>query len=478
VDGTVLEGKSAVDESMITGESAPVPRQPGEKLTGGTVNGTGGLVMTAEHVGQDTVLAQIVRMVSQAQRSRAPVQRLADKVAAVFVPVVIVISALTFVAWLWLGPEPSLPHAVVNAVAVLVIACPCALGLATPMSVMVATGRGAHAGVLVRNAEALERLEKVDTVLVDKTGTLTEGKPRLTGIVPAAGHDEASVLALAAALERASEHPLAQAVLTAAKARGVQVPQVADFESVTGAGVRGQVDGKTVWVGNAALMRQAQVSETSLEADSARLGESGQTVIRVAVDGEMAGLLAVADPIRESTPAALSALRKSGVRIVMLTGDTRATAEAIARPLGITEFQAEVRPEDKAAAVKRFQGEGRVVAMAGDGVNDAPALAQADVGIAMGSGTDVAVESAAITLLRGDLQGLVRARTLSRATLRNIRQNLFFAFIYNALGIPLAAGLLYPFFGILLSPIIASAAMSFSSVSVIANSLRLRSLRL
>lgn len=474
VDGEVLDGRSAVDESMITGESVPVARGPGDRVTGGTVNGTGSFVMEADHVGQDTVLAQIVRLVSQAQRTRAPVQRLADRVSAIFVPTVIAIAALTFAGWLWLGPAPGLPHAVVNAVAVLVIACPCALGLATPMSVMVATGRGASAGVLVRNAEALEKLEKVDTVVVDKTGTLTEGKPTLTAIRAAGGFGEQEVLTLAAALERASEHPLAQAVLAEARRRSATLPGVAGFDSVTGQGVTGRVEGRTVAVGNAALLRAAGVDPTSLETQAASLRAEGQTVVLIAVDGRAAGVIAVADPVRESTPQALKDLRDEGLRIVMLTGDTRATAEAIARQLGITELEAEVRPEQKAEVVKRLQQEGRSVAMAGDGVNDAPALVQAEVGVAMGSGTDVAVESAAITLLRGDLRGLVRARRLSEATLRNIRQNLFFAFIYNALGIPLAAGLLYPFFGILLSPVIASAAMSFSSVSVIANSLRLR----
>ena len=478
VDGVLVDGRSVVDESMITGESAPVARAEGERVTGGTLNGTGSFVMTADHVGQDTVLARIVQLVAQAQRTRAPVQRLADRVSAIFVPVVIGVAALTFVGWLWLGAAPALPHAVVNAVAVLVIACPCALGLATPMSVMVATGKGATSGILVKNAEALERLAQVDTLVVDKTGTLTEGKPRVTAVRAMPGFSEEEVVSLAAGLERASEHPLAQAVLEEAKRRGLTLQTVTGFESVTGEGVKGAVEGWAVAVGNGALLRGAGVNPEALEADAAGLRAEGQTVVLVAVDGRPAGSLAISDPIRESTPVALEQLRAEGLRIVMLTGDTQGTAEAIARRLGITELSAQVRPEQKAEIVQRLQAEGRVVAMAGDGVNDAPALARADVGVAMGSGTDVAVESAAMTLLTGDLRALVRARRLSEATLRNIRQNLFFAFVYNALGIPLAAGLLYPFFGILLSPVIASAAMSFSSVSVIANSLRLRRVRL
>ncbi|MFP2926288.1 copper-transporting P-type ATPase [Pyxidicoccus sp. 3LG] len=505
VDGVVLEGASAVDESMVTGESLPVEKGPGDKVTGGTVNGTGSLVMRAERVGKDTLLSRIVQRVSEAQRTRAPIQRLADRVAAVFVPVVIAVAVVTAVVWGVWGPEPRLAHALVNAVAVLIIACPCALGLATPMSVMVGTGRGAQAGVLIRDAAALERLEAVDTLVVDKTGTLTEGKPSLVSVVTAPGFDEARLLKLAASLERGSEHPLAAAIVEGAKERGVTLSPVEDFRSHTGQGVTGRVDGAEVALGNTALMTArgavlspvtgnvdgaeaapvsaARPAERALDAgDLAARAESlrgeGQTVVLVSVDGRLAGLLGVADPVKASTPEALALLRQEGLRVVMLTGDNRTTAEAVARTLGISEVIAGVLPDAKGDAVRKLQKEGRVVAMAGDGVNDAPALAQADVGIAMGTGTDIAMESAGVTLVKGDLRGIVRARRLSQATLGNIRQNLFFAFIYNLLGVPLAAGVLYPFFGLLLSPIFASAAMSLSSVSVIANALRLRKVKL
>ncbi|WP_228557031.1 heavy metal translocating P-type ATPase [Myxococcus sp. AB025B] len=478
VDGEVLEGASAVDESMVTGESLPVEKSRGEKVTGGTVNGTGSLVMKAERVGKDTLLSRIVQRVSEAQRTRAPIQRLADKVAAVFVPVVIAVAVVTAVVWGVWGPEPRLAHALVNAVAVLIIACPCALGLATPMSIMVGTGRGAQAGVLIRDAAALERLEAVDTLVVDKTGTLTEGKPRLVSVVASEGIDEATLLRLAASLERGSEHPLAEAIVSGAKERGAVLTAVEDFRSETGKGVMGRVDGVEVALGNAALMSARGVEATALTARAESLRQEGQTVVLVAVSGRAAGLLGVEDPVKESTPEALSLLRQEGLRVVMLTGDSQTTAEAVARRLGISEVIAGVLPEGKGDVVKRLQQEGRVVAMAGDGVNDAPALAQAEVGIAMGTGTDIAMESAGVTLVKGDLRGIVRARRLSQGALRNIRQNLFFAFIYNLLGVPLAAGVLYPFFGLLLSPIFASAAMSLSSVSVIANALRLRRLKL
>ncbi|WP_323394202.1 heavy metal translocating P-type ATPase [Myxococcus guangdongensis] len=478
VDGEVLEGASAVDESMVTGESLPVEKSRGEKVTGGTVNGTGSLVMKAERVGKDTLLSRIVQRVSEAQRTRAPIQRLADKVAAIFVPVVIAVAVVTAVVWAVWGPEPRLAHALVNAVAVLIIACPCALGLATPMSIMVGTGRGAQAGVLIRDAAALERLEAVDTLVVDKTGTLTEGKPRLVSVVASEGIDEATLLRLAASLERGSEHPLAEAIVSGAQARGAVLTAVEDFRSETGKGVVGRVDGVEVALGNAALMSARGVEATALTARAESLRQEGQTVVLVAVSGRVAGLLGVEDPVKESTPEALSLLRQEGLRVVMLTGDSQTTAEAVARRLGISEVIAGVLPEGKGDVVKRLQQEGRVVAMAGDGVNDAPALAQADVGIAMGTGTDIAMESAGVTLVKGDLRGIVRARRLSQGALRNIRQNLFFAFIYNLLGVPLAAGVLYPFFGLLLSPIFASAAMSLSSVSVIANALRLRRLKL
>ncbi|MBZ4415324.1 heavy metal translocating P-type ATPase [Myxococcus sp. RHSTA-1-4] len=478
VDGVVLEGASAVDESMVTGESLPVEKSPGEKVTGGTVNGTGSLVMRAERVGKDTLLSRIVQRVSEAQRTRAPIQRLADKVAAIFVPMVIAVAVVTAVVWGVWGPEPRLAHALVNAVAVLIIACPCALGLATPMSVMVGTGRGAQAGVLIRDAAALERLEAVDTLVVDKTGTLTEGKPRLVSVVPAPDFDEARLLRMAATLERGSEHPLAAAIVEGAKERGVTLSKVEDFRSHTGQGVTGRVDGAEVALGNVALMRARGVDADGLASRAESLRGEGQTVVLVSVDGRMAGLLGVADPVKASTPEALELLRHEGLRVVMLTGDSQTTAEAVARRLGISEVIAGVLPEAKGDVVRRLQREGRVVAMAGDGVNDAPALAQADVGIAMGTGTDIAMESAGVTLVKGDLRAIARARRLSRGTLGNIRQNLFFAFVYNMLGVPVAAGVLYPFFGLLLSPIFASAAMSLSSVSVIGNALRLRKLGL
>jgi Cu+-exporting ATPase len=472
VDGVVIEGSSSVDESMITGEPIPVEKVAGSRVTGGTVNGTGGFVMRAERVGSETLLAQIVRMVSEAQRSRAPIQRLADVVSGFFVPIVVAIAGLTAVVWALAGPEPRMAHALVNAVAVLIIACPCALGLATPMAVMVGTGRGATAGVLIKNAEALEVLEKVDTLVVDKTGTLTEGKPR----VISAEDDE--VLRLAASLERGSEHPLAGAIAAGAAARGLALSEAAGFRSITGKGVTGVVDGKEVALGNAALFEELGIDISPLETKAAELRRSGQTVMFAAVDGRPAGLIGVADAVKPSTAEAIRLLHEEGLRIVMLTGDSRTTAEAVARQLGIDEVRAEVLPDQKAAVVKELEEQGRTVAMAGDGLNDAPALAQAAVGIAMGTGTDVAMESAGVTLVKGDLRGIVRARRLSRGTMRNIRQNLFFAFFYNMLGVPLAAGVLYPFFGLLLSPVIASAAMTFSSVSVISNALRLRKLRL
>jgi P-type Cu+ transporter len=474
LDGVVVEGTSAVDESMVTGESIPVEKIPGSRVTGGTINGTGGFVMRAERVGSDTLLARIVHMVGEAQRTRAPIQRLADQVSAWFVPSVVGVAVLTFIGWSLWGPEPRLAHGLVNAVAVLIIACPCALGLATPMSIMVGTGRGAMAGVLIKNAEALELMEKVDTLIVDKTGTLTEGKPRLTTVKASPGRDERTILRLAAAIERASEHPLSAAIVAGATERGVSVPPAEEFRSVTGKGVTGRADGHTIALGNLRLMQDLRVAVDVLLPEAEALRGDGQTVMFVAVDGEPAGLIGVADPIKPSTPEALRLLRESGLRIVMLTGDSRRTAEAVARKLGIEHVEAEVLPEDKRGVVMAMQSEGRRVAMAGDGVNDAPALAQADVGIAMGTGTDVAIESAGITLVKGDLRGIVRARRLSHATMRNIRQNLFFAFIYNALGVPIAAGVLYPAFRLLLSPIIASAAMTFSSVSVISNALRLR----
>ena len=478
VDGVVLEGTSALDESLVTGESIPVEKAPGDRLIGATVNGTGGLLMRAERVGADTLLAQIVHMVSEAQRSRAPIQRLADVVSAWFVPTVVLVAIATFVAWSLVGPEPRLGHAVVNAVAVLIIACPCALGLATPMSIMVGTGRGATAGVLIKHAEALEIMEKVDTLVVDKTGTLTEGRPRLMAVKAAPGFDEDGILRLGAALERASEHPLAAAVVAGAEARGLKLPEVKGFDSMTGRGVTGTVEGHAVALGNQGLMDAQQLDFSALAGDADALRGEGQTAMFVAVDGEAAGLIGVADPVKDTTAEALRQLEREGIEVVMLTGDNRVTAEAVAKRLGIERVQAEVLPEQKTEVVKRLQAEGRIVAMAGDGVNDAPALAQAEVGVAMGSGTDIAMESAGITLVKGDLRGIVRARQLSRATMRNIRQNLFFAFVYNVLGVPVAAGVLYPFFGLLLSPMIAAAAMSFSSVSVVGNALRLNRMKL
>jgi Cu+-exporting ATPase len=478
VDGLVLEGESAVDESMVTGEPIPAEKTSGSRVTGGTVNGTGSFVMRAERVGRDTLLSQIVQRVAEAQRSRAPIQRLADTVSAWFVPIVIGIAAVTALIWGVWGPEPRLAHALVNAVAVLIIACPCALGLATPISIVVGMGRGAQAGVLIRDAAALEELAKVDTLVVDKTGTLTEGKPSLASVVPVPGFDEAQLLHLAASLERGSEHPLASAIVKGAQQRGAVLTEASGFKSVTGQGVTGSIGGAQVALGNARLLEGLGIAVTALVEKAEPLRREGQTVMFIAVDGKAAGLLGVADPVKASTPEAIRELRAEGLRLVMLTGDSRTTAEAVARKLGIDEVQAEVRPEQKSDWVKRLQGEGRVVAMAGDGVNDAPALAQAQVGIAMGTGTDIAMESAAVTLVKGDLRGIVRAQRLSRGTVHNIRQNLFFAFIYNVLGVPIAAGLLYPFFGLLLSPMIASAAMSISSVSVIANALRLRRLTL
>jgi Cu+-exporting ATPase len=474
VDGVVLEGTSIVDESMITGESMPVTKEPGSRVIGATVNATGSFVMRAEHVGSETLLARIVQMVSQAQRSRAPIQRLADRVAAWFVPAVIGIAVLTFIVWAFLGPEPRLAHALVNAVAVLIIACPCALGLATPMAIMVGTGRGARAGVLIKNAEALEILEKVDTLVFDKTGTLTEGKPTVESVVGATGGNETELVRLAASLEQGSEHPLGSAIVAAAKENNIPMAGVSEFQSQPGLGISGKVDGRTVAVGNEKFFQQKSISFDALMETAGNLRHNGQTVVFVAVDGRPAGLIGIADPIKPSTAQALRDLRAAGLRIVMLTGDSRGTAEAVAAKLGIDDFEAEILPDKKSEVVRRLQQEGRTVAMAGDGINDAPALAQANVGIAMGTGTDVAMESAGVTLVKGDLAGIVRARKLSQATMRNIRQNLFFAFIYNLLGVPIAAGVLYPFFGLLLSPILAAAAMSFSSVSVITNSLRLR----
>ncbi len=477
VDGTVVEGTSALDESMITGEPIPVEKAPGDRVVGATINGTGSLVMRAERVGAETLLARIVQMVSEAQRSRAPIQRLADQVAGYFVPAVVGIAVVTFVIWAIVGPDPKMAHALVNAVAVLIIACPCALGLATPMSIMVASGKGATVGVLFKNAEAIETLRKVNTLVVDKTGTLTRGKPQLVTVVGAAGTDERTLVRLAASLERGSEHPLAAAIVLGAQERQVQLAHARDFASLTGRGVRGTVDGRTVALGNRKLLDELGVDPGPLAGRAEQLREDGQTVMFVAVDGKPAGLLGVADPVKETTPEAIRQLHQEGIRIVMLTGDSRTTAQAVASRLGIDEVLAEVLPDQKAEMVKRLQAEGRIVAMAGDGINDAPALAQAEVGIAMGTGTDVAMESAGVTLVKGDLRGIARARRLSRATMGNIKQNLFFAFVYNSIGVPIAAGVLYPFFGLLLSPIIAAAAMSFSSVSVVTNALRLRRAR-
>jgi Cu+-exporting ATPase len=474
VDGRVEDGHTSVDESLVTGEPIPVEKGAGDKVTGGTINGTGSFVMRAERVGSDTLLARIVRMVSEAQRSRAPIQRLADRVSGWFVPAVVVVAVITFAVWAWLGPEPRLANGLVNAVAVLIIACPCALGLATPVSIMVGTGRGAQAAVLVRDAAALETMESVDTLVVDKTGTLTEGKPKVTAIRPAGTWNEDDLLRLAGAVEQVSEHPLAAAIVAAARAKSLSLPRPADFESITGKGVVAVVEGRRVAVGNRKLLEDLGASPTALEPQMEELRRTGHTVMLVAIDGAPAGLVAVSDPIKQSTLEAIRALHAEGLKIVMLTGDNATTAGAVARQVGIDEVRADVLPDQKAEAVRSLQHAGRKVAMAGDGVNDAPALARADVGIAMGTGADVAMESAGMTLVKGDLRGLVRARRLSRSTMRNIRQNLFFAFVYNLLGVPIAAGVLYPVFGLLLSPMIASAAMTFSSVSVIVNALRLR----
>ena len=477
VDGVVLEGRSSVDEAMLTGEPVPVEKAAGDAVTGATINGTGSLVIEARRVGRETVLARIVEMVAAAQRSRAPIQKVADRVAGWFVPAVIGVAALAFVGWAIWGPEPALAYALVSAIAVLIIACPCALGLATPMSIMTATGRGAQAGVLIRDAEALETLAKVDTLIVDKTGTLTVGRPELVAVLPEAGREEAEVLRLAASLERGSEHPLAEAIVRGAEARGVALVEARDFEAVTGKGVQGTVEGRAVALGNAAMLADLGLEGVgSAEADARR--DRGETVMAVVVDGALAGLVAVADPVKETSAAALEALHGLGLRIVMATGDSERTARAVAGRLGIDEVRAGVLPEGKAALVRELQAAGAVVAMAGDGVNDAPALAQADVGIAMGTGADVAIESAGVTLVKGDLAGIVRARRLAEATMRNVRQNLFFALAYNAAGVPVAAGVLYPFLGVLVSPMLAAAAMSLSSVSVIGNALRLRGVRL
>jgi P-type Cu+ transporter len=478
VDGIVLEGRSALDESLVTGESMPVTKEAGARVIAGTLNQSGGFVMRAEKVGRDTLLSQIVQMVADAQRSRAPIQRLADQVAGWFVPTVITAAIIAFAVWSWLGPEPRMAFGLVAAVSVLIIACPCALGLATPMSIMVGVGRGAQAGVLIKNAEALERMERIDTLVIDKTGTLTEGKPKVVSIVPAAGFLETDLLQLAASVERASEHPLADAIVRAAKERDVALKPVDAFDSPTGKGATGQVDGKTIVLGNAAYLNSLRIMTGSLETEAERLRQDGATVINIAVDGSPAGLIAIADPVKSSTPEALRALQADGIKVIMLTGDNRTTAKAVASKLGLNEVEAEVLPDQKSAVVTKLRDAGWIVAMAGDGVNDAPALAAAEVGIAMGTGTDVAMESAGVTLLKGDLTGIVRARKLSQATMRNIRQNLFFAFVYNAAGIPIAAGILYPAFGILLSPIIAAAAMALSSVSVVGNALRLRATQL
>ncbi len=478
VDGEILEGRSAIDESMVTGESMPVTKSVGETLVGGTMNQSGGFVMRADKVGRDTVLAQIVRMVAQAQRSRAPIQRLADQVSGWFVPAVILAALMAFAAWSIWGPEPRFTYGLIAAVSVLIIACPCALGLATPMSIMVGVGRGAQSGVLIKSAEALERLEKIDTLVIDKTGTLTEGKPSVVAIKTAAGIEETELLRLTASLERSSEHPLAAAIVRLANERGLTLAAAENFDSPVGKGVTGSVDGRKLVIGNRRIMSEAGIDTTGLDQSAEDLRREGATAIFVAIDGKAAGILAIADPIKATTPAAITALKAAGIHVVMLTGDNATTANAVARKLGITDVEAEILPEDKSKIVERFRQQGRIVAMAGDGVNDAPALAAADVGIAMGTGTDVAMESAGVTLLKGDLNGIVRARHLSAATMANIRQNLFFAFIYNAAGIPVAAGVLYPVFGILLSPIIAAAAMALSSVSVIANALRLNRVKL
>jgi Cu+-exporting ATPase len=478
VDGVVVEGHSSVDQSMLTGESVPVEKSPGDKVTGATLNGTGGFTMRAERVGNETMLAQIVDMVAKAQRTRAPIQRMADIVSGYFVPAVVAIALITALVWGIWGPEPKLAYAIVNAVAVLIIACPCALGLATPMSIIAGTGRGAHAGVLIKNAEALEIMEKVDTLIIDKTGTLTEGKPKLMEVVTASGFDENEALRLVASLERSSEHPLASAIVKGAEERGITLSAVQDFASITGKGVKGTIDGDSVALGNAALFSTLGIDSAPLTVTAEQLRSKGQTAMFAAIDGKAAAVISVADPIKATTQEALKALKAEGLHIVMLTGDSKATAQAIATQLGIDDFEAEVLPERKSEVVRQLQAQGRKIAMAGDGVNDAPALAQAQVGIAMGTGTDVAMESAGVTLVKGDLVGIVRARRLSHATMRNIRQNLFFAFIYNALGVPVAAGILYPFFGILLSPVIASAAMALSSVSVVMNASRLKRVKL
>ena len=478
VDGELVEGRSSVDESMVTGESMPVTKNAGAKLIGGTMNQTGSFVMRADKVGRDTMLAQIVQMVANAQRSRAPIQRLADQVSGWFVPLVIAAALIAFAVWSIWGPEPRLTFGLIAAVSVLIIACPCALGLATPMAIMVGVGRGAQSGVLIKNAEALERFEKIDTLVVDKTGTLTEGRPRVTALVAQAGVNEDDLLRLAASLERGSEHPLAAAIVAAAQEKGLSLSTAADFDSPVGKGVVGTIEGKRIAIGNRAYLAELGADTAALEEKAEALRLEGATAVFVVIDGAAAGIIGIADPVKATTPEAVRALRADGIRVVMLTGDNRTTAEAVARRLGITEIEAEILPEDKSKIVEKLRREGRVVAMAGDGVNDAPALAAADVGIAMGTGTDVAIESAGVTLLRGDLQGIVRARRLSAATMSNIRQNLFFAFIYNAAGVPIAAGVLYPVFGLLLSPIIAAAAMALSSVSVIANSLRLRAARI
>lgn len=474
IDGDVADGKSNVDESMVTGESMPVTKTVGEKVIGGTINGSGALIIEAQKVGRDTMLARIVQMVAESQRSRAPIQRLADQVAGWFVPLVIGVSALAFVAWMMFGPEPRFSYALIAAVSVLIIACPCALGLATPMSIMVGVGRGAQSGVLIKNAEALERMEKIDTLVVDKTGTLTEGKPKVTAIRTAPGFDEGELLKLAASLEQASEHPLGAAIVASARERNMALAPVSDFAAPSGKGVSGKIDGRTIIIGNAKILSEAGIPASSLDADAERLRSEGATAVYVAVDGKAAGVVAIADPIKATTSSALRKLKDSGVHVVMLTGDNATTAKAVAAKLGIDDVKADVLPEDKARIVTELKSQGHAVAMAGDGVNDAPALAAADVGIAMGTGTDVAIESAGITLLKGDLEGIAKARRLSEATMSNIRQNLFFAFVYNAAGVPIAAGVLYPVFGLLLSPIIAAAAMALSSVSVIGNALRLR----
>ncbi len=478
VDGIVLEGRSSIDESMVSGEPVPIEKVAGDQVTGATINGTGSLVMEATRVGSDTMLAQIVQMVAAAQRSRAPIQKYADKVAGWFVPAVIGVAAMAFVAWAIWGPDPALAYALIAAVSVLIIACPCALGLATPMSIMTATGRGAQAGVLIKNAEALERFETIDILIVDKTGTLTEGKPRLVAVMPEAGHDEAEVLHLAASLERGSEHPLAEAIVRGAEERGVAMENASDFQAITGKGVKGTVDGRSVALGNLALINDMGLEAAALTQKANAMRDDGETVMFVVVDGSIAGLVAVADPVKETTLAALKELHALGLRIIMATGDNERTAKAVAAQLGIDEIRADVLPEDKSRIIRELQAQGAKVAMAGDGVNDAPALAQADVGIAMGTGADVAIESAGITLVRGNLDGIVRARRLAKATMGNIRQNLFFALIYNAAGVPVAAGLLYPFFGILISPMFAAFAMSASSISVVVNSLRLRTAKL